>query len=63
MGYEAFPEPGTLGLVAVFGGGVLFIRRKLMIWNTSQEEAIEFGWKVFLSGCFSHDPLAYPRVE
>jgi hypothetical protein len=27
----AIPEPATLGLLAVFGGGVLFIRRKLMI--------------------------------
>lgn len=25
------PEPGTLGMVAVFGGGILFIRRKLML--------------------------------
>lgn len=25
------PEPGTLGLVAAFGGGVLFIRRRFMI--------------------------------
>ncbi|WP_372846721.1 PEP-CTERM sorting domain-containing protein [Pontiella sp.] len=25
------PEPATLGLVAVFGGGVLFIRRRFMI--------------------------------
>lgn len=31
VGYEAVPEPATLGLVAVFGGGVLFIRRRLMI--------------------------------
>lgn len=28
---EAIPEPATLGLVAVFGGAVLFIRRKLTI--------------------------------
>lgn len=28
---RAIPEPSTLGLVAVFGGGVLFTRRKLMI--------------------------------
>ena len=27
----AIPEPATLGLVAVFGGGVLFIRRRFMI--------------------------------
>lgn len=25
------PEPATLGMVAVFGGGILFIRRKLML--------------------------------
>lgn len=25
------PEPGTLGLIAVFGGGVLFIRRRFMM--------------------------------
>ncbi len=25
------PEPATLGMVALFGGGILFIRRKLMI--------------------------------
>ncbi len=25
------PEPGTLGLVAVFGGAVLFIRRRMMV--------------------------------
>lgn len=28
---RAIPEPATLGLVAAFGGGVLFIRRKFMI--------------------------------
>lgn len=28
---HAIPEPATLGLVALFGGGVLFIRRRLMI--------------------------------
>lgn len=28
---EVVPEPATLGLVAVFGSAVLFIRRKLMI--------------------------------
>ena len=27
----AIPEPATLGMVALFGGGILFIRRKLMI--------------------------------
>jgi len=30
-GYEAIPEPATLGLVALFGGGVLWIRRTFMI--------------------------------
>ena len=29
--YTAIPEPATLGMVAVFGGGILFIRRKLMM--------------------------------
>ncbi|QBG45913.1 PEP-CTERM sorting domain-containing protein [Verrucomicrobia bacterium S94] len=28
---EVVPEPGTLGLIAVFGGGVLFIRRRFMM--------------------------------
>lgn len=28
---EQIPEPATLGMVAVFGGGILFIRRKLML--------------------------------
>jgi hypothetical protein len=28
---RAIPEPGTLGLVAVFGGGILFLRRKFKI--------------------------------
>ena len=28
---EVIPEPATMGLVAVFGGAVLFIRRRLMI--------------------------------
>ena len=28
---SAIPEPATLGMVAAFGGGILFIRRKLMI--------------------------------
>ncbi|MEN8254739.1 MAG: PEP-CTERM sorting domain-containing protein [Verrucomicrobiota bacterium] len=28
---EAIPEPATLGLVAVFGAGVMFVRRKLKI--------------------------------
>lgn len=27
----AIPEPATLGLVAAFGGGIMFIRRRLMI--------------------------------
>jgi hypothetical protein len=27
----AIPEPATLGLVAAFGGGILFIRRRFMI--------------------------------
>ena len=27
----AIPEPATLGMVAAFGGGILFIRRKLMM--------------------------------
>ena len=27
----AIPEPATLGMVALFGGGILFIRRKLMV--------------------------------
>ncbi|MDF7825976.1 PEP-CTERM sorting domain-containing protein [Pontiellaceae bacterium B12227] len=31
MSLEAIPEPGTLGLVAAFGGAVLFIRRRLMV--------------------------------
>ncbi len=31
VGFEAIPEPATLGMVAVFGGAILFIRRKLMI--------------------------------
>lgn len=31
MSLEAVPEPGTLGLVAAFGGAVLFIRRRFMI--------------------------------
>ncbi|MCK4564842.1 MAG: PEP-CTERM sorting domain-containing protein, partial [Verrucomicrobia bacterium] len=25
------PEPATLGMVALFGGGLLFIRRRLML--------------------------------
>ena len=29
--FEAIPEPATMGLVAVFGGGILFVRRKLGI--------------------------------
>lgn len=28
---QAIPEPATLGMVAVFGGAILFIRRKLMV--------------------------------
>ena len=28
---ETIPEPATLGLIAVFGGGIIFIRRRLMI--------------------------------
>lgn len=28
---SGIPEPATLGLVAMFGGGVLFIRRRMMI--------------------------------
>ncbi len=31
VGFEAIPEPATLGMVALFGGGILFIRRKLAI--------------------------------
>jgi hypothetical protein len=27
---EAIPEPGTIGLVAVFGGGILLIRRRFI---------------------------------
>jgi hypothetical protein len=32
-GYQlrAIPEPATLGLIAAFGGGILFIRRRFMI--------------------------------
>jgi len=30
-GYAAIPEPATLGLVALFGGGVFWIRRTFMI--------------------------------
>ncbi len=29
--FMAIPEPATFGMVALFGGGILFIRRKLMI--------------------------------
>lgn len=29
--FLAIPEPATLGMVAMFGGGMLFIRRKLMM--------------------------------
>jgi hypothetical protein len=28
---STIPEPATLGMVAMFGGGILFIRRKLMM--------------------------------
>jgi len=28
---SVIPEPATMGLLAVFGGGILFIRRKLMV--------------------------------
>jgi hypothetical protein len=28
---QAIPEPGTLGLIGVFGGGMLFVRRRFMI--------------------------------
>ena len=28
---STIPEPATLGMIAVFGGGILFIRRKLMM--------------------------------
>ncbi len=28
---EAIPEPATLGLVALFGGGIVFIRRRRMV--------------------------------
>lgn len=31
VGISAVPEPATLGLVALFGGGLLFIRRRFMI--------------------------------
>ena len=31
VAYQAIPEPATLGMVALFGGGILFIRRRLMI--------------------------------
>lgn len=31
LGYTIVPEPATLGLVAAFGGGILFIRRRFMI--------------------------------
>jgi hypothetical protein len=31
MSIEAIPEPATLGLVALFGGGILFIRRRLAL--------------------------------
>jgi hypothetical protein len=28
---EVIPEPATLGMVALFGGGILFIRKRMMI--------------------------------
>lgn len=31
MGVVAIPEPATLGLIAAFGGGILFIRRRFMM--------------------------------
>lgn len=31
MTLQAIPEPGTLGLVAAFGGAILFIRRRIRI--------------------------------
>lgn len=31
LSFEVIPEPATLGLVGVFGGAVLFIRRRFMI--------------------------------
>jgi len=31
VAFSSIPEPATLGMVALFGGGILFIRRKLMI--------------------------------
>lgn len=31
LGYTVIPEPATLGMVAVFGGGMLFIRRRFRI--------------------------------
>ena len=31
VAFQTIPEPATLGMIAVFGGGILFIRRKLMI--------------------------------
>ncbi|MDF7801259.1 PEP-CTERM sorting domain-containing protein [Pontiellaceae bacterium B1224] len=29
--FSAIPEPATLGLIAMFGGGILFIRRRFMM--------------------------------
>ncbi len=29
--YVSIPEPATMGMVALFGGGILFIRRRLML--------------------------------
>jgi hypothetical protein len=31
VSFEVIPEPATLGLVAVMGGGILFIRRRFMM--------------------------------
>jgi hypothetical protein len=31
MTLDVIPEPATLGLVAAFGGGIVFIRRRFMI--------------------------------
>ncbi|MDF7808242.1 PEP-CTERM sorting domain-containing protein [Pontiellaceae bacterium B12219] len=29
--FQAIPEPASLGLIALFGGSILFIRRRLMM--------------------------------
>lgn len=31
IGYEVIPEPATIGLVGIFGAGMLFLRRKFMV--------------------------------